>query len=71
MVVIKRKIYILDGYHTNVEVYDVDQGILMEHFHFLNDIYRSVEHCNKHANYEIGSRCSCTGADLIKKYHVK
>ena len=28
-VVIKRKIYVLGGYTTNVEVYDVDQGTLI------------------------------------------
>ena len=40
-VVIERKIYVLGGgswWCTNVEVYDVDQGRLMEYFHFLFDI---------------------------------
>ena len=46
-VVMERKIYVLGGDDTNVEVYDVDQGILMEYLHdymIIFDIYRSVEH---------------------------
>ena len=35
-VVMERKIYVLGGVHTtNVEVYDVDQGILMENLHII------------------------------------
>ena len=55
-VVIERKIYVLGGnlrlfMNRSVEVYDVNQGILMEYslitiFH----IYRSVEYCYDHAN---------------------
>ena len=44
-VVIERKIYVLGG-DTLVEVYDVDQGILMKYLQMIIfDIYRSVEHC--------------------------
>ena len=35
-VVIERKIYVLGGNTTNVEVYDVDQGILMEYLQICN-----------------------------------
>ena len=49
-VVIKGKIYVLGG-DTNVEVYDVDQGILMEYLKIIIfDIYRSVEDCYQHPN---------------------
>ena len=48
-VVIERKIYVLGG--ESVEVYDVDQGKLMEYLQIINfDIYRSVEICSQHAN---------------------
>ena len=30
-VVIEKKIYVLGGYHSSVEVYDVDQGMMMEY----------------------------------------
>ena len=50
-VVIERKIYVLDGGTRNVEVYDVDQGILMKYLQMIIfDIYRSVEQSNQHAN---------------------
>ena len=56
-VVVGRKIYVLGGgattTTTNVEVYDVDQGILMKFLQIIFDIYRSVEHCDQHANWEI------------------
>ena len=45
-VAIDKKIYVLGGELTDVEEYDVDQGILMEYFQIIIfDIYRSVEHC--------------------------
>ena len=60
-VVIERKIYVLGGNNKNVDVYDVDQGIVMEYLHIvILNIYRSVEHSYHHANSEIGARCSCT-----------
>ena len=61
-VVIERKIYVLGGDTTNVEVYDVDQGILMEYLQtIVFDIYRSVDQYRyQHANYEMVARCSCT-----------
>ena len=34
-VVIERKIYVLGGYTTNVEVYDVDRGILMDYLQII------------------------------------
>ena len=34
-VVVERKIYVLGGDDTNVEVYDVDQGILMEYLQII------------------------------------
>ena len=50
-VVIERKIYVLGDDTTNVEVYDEDQGILMEYLQIIIfDIYRSVEHSHEHAN---------------------
>ena len=49
-VVIERKIYVLGG-DTLVEVYDVDQGILMKYLQMnIFDIYRSVEQSNQYAN---------------------
>ena len=45
-VVIERKIYVLGGGTRNVEVYDVNQGMLMEYLQIITfDIYRSVEDC--------------------------
>ena len=45
-VVMERKIYFLGGSTTNVEVYDVDQGVFMEYLQIIViDIYRSVEDC--------------------------
>ena len=50
-VVIERKIYVLGGNTTVVEVYDADQGILMKYLQMIIfDIYRSVEQSNQHAN---------------------
>ena len=44
-VVIERKIYVLGGADTSVEVYDVDQGISMHYLQFIIlDICRSMEH---------------------------
>ena len=50
-VVVEKKIYVLGGHNdTSDEVYDVDQGILMEYLKIIIlDIYRSVEHCYQHA----------------------
>ena len=51
-VVIEGKIYVLgDCDDTSVEVYDVDQGILMKYLQMIIfDIYRSVEQSNQYAN---------------------
>ena len=60
-VVIQKKIYCLGGQDTSVEVYDEIEGILMKYFQsIISSIYRSVDNCYQHANYEIPSRCSCT-----------
>ena len=61
-VVIGRKIYVACDIPTiNVEVYDIDQGILMKLLQIIIfDIYRSVEDCYDHANLEKISRCSST-----------
>ena len=50
-VVIEGKIYLLSNNDADVEVYDVDQGMMRKYLPIiLFDIYRSVEHCYQHAN---------------------
>ena len=47
---IERKIYVLGGVTTIVEVYDVDQGMSMEYLQIvILNIYRSVEECYQNA----------------------
>ena len=60
MVVLERKIYVLG--EADTEVYDVDQGLLMEYLQILKfDIYRSVDYyCYQHRQLEIQASFGCT-----------
>ena len=59
-VVSERKIYVLG--EADTEVYDVDQGLLMEYLQILKfDIYRSVDYyCYQHRQLEIQASFGCT-----------